>query len=452
MPAETRVYTYTWVSAYGEESAPAPPFTLPGNTSGTWSITGILDPTPAQTTALGFSTYKEKILYRTITSDSGVATYFRVTKLPPGTTTYTDAVTGAVLAGNLQLESTTWAPAPYDPAAPNDLTKQLQGLISMPNGFLIGWIGKDIYFSEAYHPHAWPAEYIVSTEYPVVGLGVVGQTCVVCTQGFPSTLTGVKPGATALSKSTSNEPCLSRGSIVSTPNGVLFASQNGLVLAVSGAFSNITEKLITRDEWLRVYEPHRLRAARHQNGYIAMREVPDKTKRSAFYLDPSALQTALTEFDVFENCNGLFPDVWSGDVLIVQPAEGGGFPWIKRWDPPIVTLPGGLPSDNFLPLRWKSKEFTTPKQTNFAAYSIYWDDDRFYPNDINPDVIPVDQKVRFKVWASRRLVYDQEVQRNGRPIRLPSGYKSDVWQFEVRSRVPIYTIHISTSERELAGV
>ena len=35
----------------------------------------------------------------------------------------------------------------------------LKGFIAMPNGFLIGFDGNNIYMSEAYHFHAWPAEY-----------------------------------------------------------------------------------------------------------------------------------------------------------------------------------------------------------------------------------------------------------------------------------------------------
>ena len=100
----------------------------------------------------------------------------------------------------------------------------------MPNGFLIGFDGNNIYMSEAYHFHAWPAEYKQATETPIVGLGVLGQTCVVCTQGYPATVTGTKPATCSFTKATTGEPCLSRGSIVSTPQGVIYASQNGLIL------------------------------------------------------------------------------------------------------------------------------------------------------------------------------------------------------------------------------
>ena len=110
----------------------------------------------------------------------------------------------------------------------------------MPNGFLVAFDkpvpdtagvlvgGNNVYMCEAYHFHAWPPQYKYATETPIVGLGVLGQTCVVCTQGYPATVTGIKPASCAFTKATTGEPCLSRGSIVSTPQGVIYSSQNGL--------------------------------------------------------------------------------------------------------------------------------------------------------------------------------------------------------------------------------
>ena len=66
--------------------------------------------------------------------------------------------------------------------------------------------------------------------------------------------------------------------------------------------------------------------------------------------------------------------------------------------------------------------------------------------------MPVDEKVRFKIFADRRVVYDEEVPKNGRPVRLPSGFKADIWQFEIRARAPVYTLHVGATTKELKGV
>ena len=66
--------------------------------------------------------------------------------------------------------------------------------------------------------------------------------------------------------------------------------------------------------------------------------------------------------------------------------------------------------------------------------------------------MPTTEKVRFKVYADRRIVYDQPVPENGRALRLPSGFKADIWQFELRGRAPIYSLHVASTMKELKQV
>lgn len=427
-PTVTRAFLYTWVNEFGEESAPSLPVIGAGNADAIWNIGNIKDP-PAP--AADYPAYDTKYLYRTITGASGQTTYYRLAEIPIGTTTFADdgsTMTDAVLAGALTLKSTLWAMPPTT----------LKGWIAMPNGFLIAFDGNNLYMSEPYHWHAWPAEYKQATETPVVGLGIFGQTCVVCTQGYPTTISGVKPATCSFTKATTSEPCLSRGSIVSTPQGVIYASQNGLTLISSAGISNVTEKLITKDEWVRDYAPEFLRAVRYQNGYLALRMPPSPSARSAFFLDPTTLNVALTELTDFENVVALNEDFWSGEVFLLKTGVT-----LQRWDPP---------TDDLAPVLWLSKEFQYPFKENFGAYAIHWDADRYSDASYGLSVMPTDEQVRFRVLADRVVVYDEEVPRNGRPIRLPSGFKADVWQFEIRARAPVYSLHVASTMKELKNV
>ena len=321
----------------------------------------------------------------------------------------------------------------------------------MPNGFLVAFDkpvddaatpanrigGNTIYMSEAYHFHAWPAAYKYATETQIVGLGVIGQTCVVCTQGYPATVTGSKPATCSFTKATTGEPCLARGSIVSTPQGIIYASQNGLVQVGPNGIGNVTESIITRDEWLTKYAPIHLRSVRYQNGYLALRMPPLPAARSGFFLDPTSLNVALTEFSDFEDIRGICTDFWSGEVLLIREGE------LLRWD---------TPSDELMPVRWLSKEFQYDYQENFGAYAIYWDDSRYSDDPWGAGVLPIGKHVQFAVYADRRKVYDQDVPRNGRPVRLPSGFKADIWQFEIRARAPVYSLHVAATMKELRNV
>ena len=432
-PVLTRSYLYTWVNEFGEESSPSLPVVGSGNGNAIWTIGNIVVP-PAP--AANQPAWSKKYLYRTVTGESGATTFYRVNEVPLATTTYADdtsKLTDAVIVGNLVLESTTWAPPPTT----------LKGWIAMPNGFLIGFDGSNIHFSEAYHWHAWPAEYKQATETPVVGLGILGETCVVCTQGYPATITGTAPATCSFTKATTGEPCLSRGSIVSIPNGVIYASQNGLILVGPGGIQNVTEQLITRQEWIRTYAPQYLRAVRYQNGYLALRMFPTGSPfpRSGFFLDPTALKVALTDISDFENIRALNVDFWSGEVFLIWSDTVTAK--VQRWDPP---------SDDLMPVRWVSKEFQFAYQENFGAFAVYWDDARYSNYNYGSSIMPTTEKVRFKVYADRRIVYDQPVPENGRALRLPSGFKADIWQFELRGRAPIYSLHVASTMKELKQV
>lgn len=424
-PVVTRAFVYTWVNEFGEESYPALPVIGAGNANAVWNIANIKD--PPLNPPVGYPLYTHKYLYRTITGASGQTTYYRVNTVALGTTTYADdgaVMTDAILANKLILESINWNLPPAD----------LEGFIAMPNGYLVGFSGSTIYMSESYHFHAWPPEYQQATEYPIVGLGVVGQTCIVCTEGYPTTVTGVKPASASFTKITTGEPALTRGSIVSTPNGVLYSSQNGLMLVGPGGIGNVTEKIITREDWLKEFAPQYLRAVRYQNGYLALRNVPSPGVKSGFFLDPTTLKVALTELSVFDDVDGIDVDIWSGEVLLLEDAK------IWRWD---------TPGNDLLPLLWLSKEFQFPYPENFGAYSIYWDQARYSSNSHGLSIMAADQAVRLRVFADRSVVYDEEVPRNGKPVRLPSGFKSDIWQFEIRARAPVYSLHIASTVKEL---
>lgn len=258
---ESRAYVYTWVTAYGEESAPSPYSLVNAFTDSSWQI-GLTTPpqsdmgqTQAPTRNIAFAN-----IYRTVTADGGTTTYFFVAQVPISTITYLDQQTDDVVALNNQIQTIGWGPPPSD----------LQGMISMPNGMIAGFRKNEVWFCQPFYPHAWPSAYTLTTEYPIVGLGVSGQTLVVCTEGYPVTITGINPGAMAETHSTVLQPCLSKGSIVSGDAGVFYTSPNGLVLCqVGGATNNFTEGWITRDKWQKLTPPLGIRAVNFLSSYFS---------------------------------------------------------------------------------------------------------------------------------------------------------------------------------------
>lgn len=458
-PTETRAYVYTWVSTYGEEGPPSPPVLATGNANGTWTITTTVPGAAATNRSLN-----RVRIYRTITGTSGSTTYFYVGDMAIASTSFTDNVATNLVAANRILSSTFYEPPPID----------LKGMIAMPNGIIAGFRANEIWFSEPYLPHAWPSPYALAVADQVVGLGVIGQSIIVCTASAPYTISGINPSTMAISRMAFIEPCLSRGSIVSTPVGVLYASPNGLALANPGQVQIVSRSIFSTDVWqdrAKTTEIARLRASIVNNAYYGWGSSADGCfqtdtfDNNAFaqedfsgaydgiYIDvndPRISYTRLKSDDPNENC---FRDTWTGETLLIR---DGKVLWLDL-----------SPTRGREKFRWRSKVFEGLSKQNFSALHVQFDgtdaisgpltggvwddtiawDDTGYWYDSETTIYGT-----VRVYADGRLVLSRDLRQSGELIRLPSGFKATYWQFEVEAIVRIKKIEVATSAKELGLV
>lgn len=428
-----RAYLYTYVSTFGEEGPPSPPTVANGPADAVWGITIPSIPGSALTDrSLGSIR-----LYRTVTGNSGVATYYLITEFGgTGAQTLNDTFPDTYVASNSAIPSIGWNPPP-------DFMK---GMVQMPNGVIAGWSGEsDIWFCEPYRPHAWPPQYNVTVDSPVVGLGVTGNSLVVATRGAPSVISGTHPAQMAQINLGVPESCTSRQSIISTPQGVYYSSPNGIVLAGPGGVQNLTDPLITREEWVAYCDPYNIRAARHGTSYVAV-PVGAGSSGTGFLID--AGDTGFEWLDLGTNVANLVTDFWSGETFIIQ----GGV--VKHFNPAVVTAMN--------PYTWTSKKFVSPQPVNFSTAKILFS----LPNGapaLNPvpntnliQTLAADQWGLFRVYADDSLVFCRELRVAGGAgemfNNLPGGFKATLWQFEIEARVYVHSIEIATSPRELSRV
>jgi hypothetical protein len=416
-PMVTRSYVYTYVTIYGEESQPSPPAEGVGAIDQTWTIAVTAPSTISERAPI------DKVrIYRTITASSGRTTFFRVTEIaapvaPAGwTTVHADTQTDTVVSGNLQLESTIWAPPPDG----------LQGLVAMPNGILAAWKGNTVWFSENFRPHAWPAEYETTVQFPVVGCGVFGNTLVACTTSNPAVISGVRSSTMAMQDNLGALPCTSRRSIVSTQMGVVFASENGLAMVGPSGVAVITDQIIGRYIWQQRYKPYSMRSCIADGGYLGTYTDGGVTKGFLLNLqNPAGGIVHLTDF-AFEA--RVQTDPWSGKPLVVQSSA------LSELLPSTGTPRYGV---------WRSKEMQAPMPTNFAVGEV------FYDAYTGPALGAGEFVGEIRIFADGRLIYDQPLTASGKEFRLPSGFKAEVWQIELRSRVRIHAANIASTLAEL---
>ena len=332
----TRAYVYTFVSAYGEEGAPSPA-TVATGTTGSWALSGFDTTIPS---AANYNVTSINI-YRTVASSTSTTPqYFFVATVAFGTTTYTDSALDAIIAENYTLPSLTWSMPPAT----------LQGIVSHPGGFLIGFSGRDLYMSDPYHPHAWPVQNIQTCKTEIVGVAVYNNIIMVMTTSNPYYAEGMSPQAVTLQKIESIDPCVSRRSIATTLTGVYYASPQGIIVATAGATQLATQQLFTREEWQNYFSPTTVQAVPYGLQYIAF-----DTTATGFIFSPAESLAPLTTLDRFSNVGAIQIDQYSGDVYIVQGNQ------VRLWDPPEST-----PYE----YTWVSKEFDLPKPVSMGAMKI----------------------------------------------------------------------------------
>lgn len=519
----TRSYVVTFVSAYGEEGPPSDPVTATGKIDDTWTVTLA----SASFTDLGNSgadRYLTKArIYRTVTSSLGVATYFRVTEvnipykvvrtgdthsnttvddlstttdliaglsvsgsgIPGGTTiatiagatsitlsaaatttvnnvsltfssgdlTYADSNSDTTVSSNAELESTTWTGPPTD----------LQGWVSMGNGMFVGWRENELWFSEPYRPHAWPAAYVLTVEYPIVGLGVSNQTLVVGTQGFPMTGAGVRPATFVLSKVSSLEPCTSRGSIVGAPEGVYYTSPNGLIIVSQGQAVNVTRKLVNKDQWQQQASLSTVRATWLGSAYYAYgTSLPgvfqtDTFQTNAFaqedfsgayagvLIDPTDERIAYNRLSTSTPTTNVWQDNWSSDIMLIRSDN------LYR-----INLADSDPTlESYI---WRSKIFQVNEKGNLAAYKIFFNVPANTPtqaasrNTSAVQTLASDQYGLVRLYGDGTLVSTREIRTSGELMLVPSGFFADYWQWEIEARVNVTSIQFASTVRELAQI
>lgn len=455
---ETRVYVYTYVNTYGdieEESMPSPASALVlCGTGDTVTVSGF-----ATALTTGYNITKRRI-YRSVSGTN--ATQFQlVTEIPLATTTFTDNVLSAGLGETLSTQL--WSEPPAN----------LKGLIALPNGFLAGFFGQTLCFSEVNAPHAWPENYQLSIGSDIIGIAAFGQSIAVMTSGYPHIVSGVTPESMSVEKIPSLEPCISKRSIVSTATGVTYASPNGLVNPSSGL---LTGNVMLRDDFAE-YNPSSIRAAFFAGKYFGFFEASTSdVTTGAFILDSNIAGTPLTVTTLYSSAS--FVDSEDANMYLVQGTE------IMSWEGD---------ENNTLPYEWQSKNFVFTAPTNMGAIEVEADfngigdavaiqariaelvalnQSIFSTNsnlkgvlnttplntfDINGSILKSlpgiidDRYVLISLFCDDKLINTSQYTKRG-VYRLPSGYKGQIFSVKINGNIELKYIKMAETAKQLKAL
>lgn len=286
---QDRQYVYTYVSFLGEEGPPSP---VSGIVNSLHGDTVVLSGFENVFTADNLSNRDIDFfrVYRTNSTEAGTEFQF-VGEVGTGsvakpTTQFVDSVIDSLLGE--AMESTTWFPP----------VTGMEGIITMPNGMLVGFKGKTVFFSEPYSPHAWPPEYDQAVNFDIVGIAAMGNSVVVVTKGIPYIITGSHPRSMNVRPFKLNQSCLNKESIASDGDKVYYASPDGLVeISVNGA-ALVTDPYTRKEEWAS-YSPSTMVGEFHDGKYFGFFGGPASVTQSPVTVSLSGTLTAsATETDI----------------------------------------------------------------------------------------------------------------------------------------------------------
>lgn len=348
----------------------------------------------------------------------------------------------------------------------------LKGLVSLQNGLFAAYKDSTIYVSDWNAPHAWPYEHKVTIDYPIVGLGSFGNTIVVCTEAAPVLIVVQDPTNPTVKAVQENCPCVSVDSIVNTRNGVIFASQNGLVLINSTSPTFITEKLLTQDEWLPLH-PESLKGAFLNNTYYGFFTNPTDTAAGfIFDLDSYTYSTVYNSIVssgmvyTTQCAKVVYNDIEQSQLYVCYPLENGtqyslcsfasdsrinkSFRWRSKVNVSQQGLFNLSAARVMMTFQSSQKENEHIWEGKLAGSSLAARviDGEPINGWCKTNGLELASATVFNYYVDGELKYSREV-KDSKPFRLPSGFRGETVEVEVKSNAHIHSITLASSMGEL---
>ena len=313
---------------------------------------------------------------------------------------YNDGIPSASLAEIIPTDL-------YDP--PNNATT---GIREHPAGFLVGFFGNTLAFSEPGAPHAWPIDYRLVTSYDIVGVGIFGNTVAIVTKGWPYLAIGSDPGAMSLVELEIEQSCVAKRGMVDFGSAIAYPSPDGLIVLGSSGASNATSGIFRRDQW-QALVPTSFEAYNWEQMYLCF--YSDGSVTRAFVIDPFNPEGGVRYIEQF--ATGGYKDLEEDILYLIVDDE------IEKWDEATTKLT----------YTWKSKPTYTPRAVNMSSAKVIADD---YP--VTAEFYVDDVKRYTKVVQSIDA------------FRLPGGFKGEKFVTILKGKNKVSEIIMATTMRELS--
>lgn len=333
--ADARAYVYTYVNAWGEESAPSP-------VSGVVTVDdgGVVYISNMASPPTGYLITKIR-LYRAVTGfrpydvkEQKPLTDFLLVASFPLRRSYIDSTKMVDLG--YPLETSKVQPPPDG----------LRNIVSIDDTVrLAGCTTNRVYLSEPFQVHNWPAKYELTLDHNIVHMGGRNDTLYVTTDSIPYI---IKVGdcrdgqCNQVIRGTMSLPDISCGhshSAIVTKHGYIFSSTAGLVLLKPDAtHTMLTTKWFAPEEWIKL-APETIRMGYWQGFLICI------TDRISFCLN--------IDEDLYDDMHGSELSTLSDKPIDLMVSDAGALFMLE--DGEVSTWNS---SDTLRPYYWESRPLT----------------------------------------------------------------------------------------------
>lgn len=414
---ETRSYVYTFVTQYGEESAPSPAgeHTAPSDAT-SWDLSN-LETAPLNTFAVTGASWAGGVATLTVASTRGLrvkeeiavagmnpsgynVSLATITALTATTVSYALASNpGAFVAGGtlsriaphntsgmvkriyrtvtsasavdyffvaeIPVANTTYTDNTANSVVVKNGTLKTLGwemppadmhsLSEMANGMMAGIAGNTVCFCEPYAPYAWPTAYQQSMIFDGVSASGSETSLMVTTKSKPYLFTGNHPSAISQRMIEEKWPCVAKRGSAGISGGVLYPTKQGMALIGPGI-----AQIVTKD----LYKPENDIGGWPKLTPSSLIATYHNSRYYAAYTDADTGSQKMLILDKGEAAQvveanvaitALYSDPLSGYLYIVQDGE------IRQWD--------GDAGSKLL-FEWWSREFMFQPPVNMAAAKV----------------------------------------------------------------------------------
>lgn len=345
-------------------------------------------------------------VYRTASgNETGEFHFLCELSLPAGE--YLDTIQDADISPEV-LQTATWDPVPDD----------AQGLILASNGVYAAFRGNELLLSEPFYPYAFPADYRLTVEDPIVCLGLVDNTLIILTKGRPYLASGAEPGQTQLSRLPIEQACVAALSRAHVAGGVMHASPDGLMLFTANDQALATQATFTPAQW-EALGPSGIMGAFWNGKYYGFFSGTNK----GFMFAPGSQDIVWIELS--ETMKVLALCHHSVDDCLYAAIDDSGKAGIYR-----------LEAGEELRFLWRSKPFFTSRLCGMRALRVEGEQD--FKERIGVAIYGPEKRARqkLKLWDSRTK-------------RIAAARAEKLWSLALSGRRAVYEARMAGSVEEL---